>query len=178
MLFQLKTKEGEFIAHCNRNKAYIIAGDYSVPKAKIAFLLPPHLTCSNTHFNDNIPADDHYTLEVKIMGIEELLDETEDWAHMSALETFSAYENKTELFWVAVEMVVDNTSQIKHFENAEDTIEGMKKLTIRKEAEKKAKKRQLIRTRNAATAGATAARATAARAPASLAGVATPPGTP
>ena len=138
----------------------------------------PHLTCSNTHFNDNIPADDHYTLEVKMMGIEELLDETEDWAHMSALQMFSAYKNKTELFWVAVEMVVDNTSQIKHFKNAEDTIEGMKKLTIRKEAEKKANKRQLIRARNAATAGATAARATAARAPASLAGVATPPGTP
>jgi hypothetical protein len=52
VFLQLKTKEGELIAHCNQNNAYIIAGDFSVPTGKIAFLLPPHLTCSNMHFND------------------------------------------------------------------------------------------------------------------------------
>jgi hypothetical protein len=63
---------------------------------------------------------------------------------MSTADKFQKFKEKTELFWVAVEMVVDNTSQIKHFEGAQDTIKGMKRLTIPKEADKKNKKHQMI----------------------------------
>jgi hypothetical protein len=38
---------------------------------------------------------------------------------------------------LAVKMVVDNTSQIKHFEGAQETIKGMKRLMIPKEAERR-----------------------------------------
>lgn len=92
------------------NKAYRIAGDFSVSKGKNHLALPPHLTCSNTHFNDNIPADDHYSLEVKILGIEDILNECLDWAPLSPAEKFEMFEHKTELFWVAIELVVDDTS--------------------------------------------------------------------
>ena len=91
------------------------------------------------------------------MGIEEILDEHLDWVPLSTADKFQKYKDKSKLFWVAVKMLVENMRQIKHFEGAEDTIKGMKRLMIWKEAEKMNKKRQIICVRHAWAAAVVAA---------------------
>lgn len=90
----------------------------------ITFLLPNGVTCSNTYFNKNVPEMDLHTLDTKTVAYGDDVYDEELWKKISSEKTLELYEDSQKVFFVAIEMRIDESDEIFHVLNKNDTDSG------------------------------------------------------
>lgn len=94
------------------------------PVGDVTFILPPGVSCNNTHFNSDVAEQDEYSLDTKTIVFGDDPYDEALWQKMDPKVSLKLYEDKHLLYYVAVEMVIDHTEMISHVIKRSDTEAG------------------------------------------------------